>query len=202
MKEIKSLLDEGIECVPVGSVEFVIEFYEQHIGLKPGSIQPINIPESLMKPAYLNRQVVRHLKDWQGVLPETLFYKETHRFKGLADIYAVEELPSTESALFSEVIEDLESEWRVFVLNGQLIELKVYAGDYRVLPDEDLIQAMIQEIKEYQAYTLDVGVNSKGETFLIEMHQFFSCGLYGMNRTDLLPQFYYRTHLDIMKKSR
>ena len=46
-------------------------------------------------------------------------------------------------------------------------------------------------IKNYttspKAYTLDIGVNKKDGTFVIEVHNFFSCGLYGFSDHKLLP---------------
>jgi hypothetical protein len=45
------------------------------------------------------------------------------------------------------------------------------------------------------AYTLDVGVNKK-HTFIIEAHDFFSCGLYGFADLKLLPLMFYRWFRD------
>ena len=74
--------------------------------------------------------------------------------------------------------------------------VQYYNGDYLVFPDAYLIRELIREIEIQRAlghllpssYTLDIGVCDKG-TFLIEMHNFVSCGTYGFYG-DILPYMY------------
>ena len=51
------------------------------------------------------------------------------------------------------------------------------------------------------AYTLDVAVlnNEKKDTALIEIHHFFSCGLYGFQDYSKLIKMYSITHREILK---
>ena len=86
----------------------------------------------------------------------------------------------------SELI-DIDSEWRCFVYNNELVGLQNYIGDFTLFPSIDAIKHMIKEyISSPVAYTLDVGVN-KDNTFVIEVHDFFSCGLYGFFNHKVLP---------------
>jgi len=48
------------------------------------------------------------------------------------------------------------------------------------------------------AYTLDVGINNRS-TFVIEVHDFFACGLYGFADLNLLPLMFYRWFKEFMK---
>jgi len=61
------------------------------------------------------------------------------------------------------------------------------------ITDVKLINEMINEYKgKNLCYTLDVGVNDKG-TFILESHDFFSCGLYGFSDYRILPKMFIAT---------
>ena len=51
------------------------------------------------------------------------------------------------------------------------------------------------------AYTLDVGINDNG-TFVIEVHDFFSCGLYGFSNHPILPQMFGRWYTEYINKNK
>ena len=79
----------------------------------------------------------------------------------------------------STMLEDIESEWRVFVYKGKGVDIKNYSGDPFVFPNADRIYQFIDQYTDApEAYTLDVAVTNKG-TWVLECHDFFSCGLYG-----------------------
>ncbi|MMZ69105.1 hypothetical protein D1872_318800 [compost metagenome] len=60
-----------------------------------------------------------------------------------------------------------------------------------MLPDVELIKQMAASYSTSpEAYTLDVGVNHKEGTFLIEVHNMFSVGTYGFSENRLLPQMF------------
>ena len=55
------------------------------------------------------------------------------------------------------------------------------------------------------AYTLDIGVKWKeggNETFVIECHDFYSCGLYGFSDLNKLPFMFNRWHLEHINKAK
>ena len=85
----------------------------------------------------------------------------------------------------SEVMDDIESEWRCFIYNGELVDLKCYSGDPFKVPSKQYIDVCIKNFKSAPiAYTLDICTRSGGHTIpaeVIEVHDFFSCGLYGFN---------------------
>lgn len=79
----------------------------------------------------------------------------------------------------STMLEDIESEWRVFVYKGRGIDVKNYSGNPFVFPKTERIYQFIDQYTDApEAYTLDVAVTNKG-TWVLECHDFFSCGLYG-----------------------
>lgn len=84
----------------------------------------------------------------------------------------------------SGTIPDIVSEWRVFVdkkdMRGPVLGCECYSGDPIAFPKADRINQFIEEYTLSPAiYTLDVMVDSAGNTWVVECHEFFSCGLYG-----------------------
>lgn len=78
---------------------------------------------------------------------------------------------------------DFISEFRCFVLEGKLVGCKNYTGDFRVLPDFDIIEnAICDYINQPIAYSIDFGVTTEGKTLLIEMNDGFGLSAYGLNK--------------------
>lgn len=120
-----------------------------------------------------------------------LFFKSASQYKKFTDIVYqkdINNMPDDEYLVSSVV--DIQSEWRAFIFNNKLVGLNNYAGDFTIFPNIDLIKEMIREYKNSpKAYTLDVGINNSG-TFIIEVHPFVSCGLYGFADYRILPQMF------------
>lgn len=77
------------------------------------------------------------------------------------------------------------SEWRVFVHKGEAIAAEHYKGDFRISPNWKCVDSAANAQWENKpiAWSCDFGVTSEGETLLIEMHEVFSLGTYGVNPT-------------------
>lgn len=82
------------------------------------------------------------------------------------------------------------SEWRVFVLDGNIIDMQNYAGDIWTLPSKNSVESMIYSFEHAKgsncppAYTLDVGVHQDDiglKTSIVEVHDFYACGTYNFN---------------------
>lgn len=72
------------------------------------------------------------------------------------------------------------SEWRAFVHHGKVLDIKNYSGNPWVLPDRSLVEDMAKTAGDLlKACTVDVMVTDDGETALVEVHNFISCGSYG-----------------------
>jgi hypothetical protein len=193
--------------VPVGSVEFVSAFLQHFYGKTP---KPRNVPEELWNhPSYHSSYdfAKRHIfngteKDFKG----RMFIKSNEKIKGTCGIFNEKEpinLPAGEYQ-FSDVLTVIESEWRAFVYDGKLVGLQNYAGDFTKFPNVTIIKEMIKAYKSAPiAYTLDVGIGEDkyddkygmylySETFVIEVHDFFSCGLYGFADLSIYPYMLHR----------
>ena len=164
-------------CVPIGSVEFVSQYLKTYYGLTP---TPRNVPTELMGERWTGRSVFNGTnKDIAG----QKFVKSNDKIKSFTEI--CNSAPDGNYQI-SDII-DIESEWRAFVYDGKLVGLQNYSGEFDVFPNVDKIWDMITEYKSQPiAFTLDVGI-SNGNTVIIEVHDFFSCGLYGFSEHKILP---------------
>ncbi|MDA1675649.1 ATP-grasp domain-containing protein [Bacillus cereus group sp. TH152-1LC] len=185
------------DFIPVGSLEFVFQYLEQHHHKDKKSIKPINIPHELSTDEFLNRNVYVANKNNISLLGEK-FIKSNSEYKSFTDVVSdVNVLPDGEY-LVSDVI-DIESEWRAFICQNELVGLKHYTGDFRLFPNISLIEKMISSYtKGPNSYTLDVGINKDG-CFVIEVHPFVSCGLYGFADYKRLPVMFIQGYNYMLK---
>jgi hypothetical protein len=76
---------------------------------------------------------------------------------------------------------DIHAEFRVYIIDGEIVSIENYNGDPLVFPDINLIKKanLIYSIqKDYpRSYSMDVMVTDRG-TSIIEIHNFTSLGLY------------------------
>jgi hypothetical protein len=180
--------------VPVGSVEFVSAFLKHFYGLIP---KPINIPNELITTTwnFTHRHVFNgtHLdiKDLEG----KWFVKSNDKIKGFAEVLTcdanhINNIPEGNYQISRYIT--IESEWRCFVYDGKLVGLQNYCGEFTKFPNVQQIEKMIKAYKSAPiAYTLDVGVEGM-LTFVIEVHDFFSCGLYGFSNLAIYPNMLYK----------
>jgi len=180
--------------VPIGSVEFVLAFLQQFHNT---TLKPINVPIELLNERFSLRKIFNGTeKDLKG----KMFVKSNDKIKNICGIFNEDELHELPKGnyQFSEVI-SIDSEWRAFVYNRKLVGLQNYLGEFTKFPNADAIKEMIDEYELAPiAYTLDVGVNDSG-TFIIECHEFFSCGLYSFN-SPYYPNMLYRAFKEIINK--
>ena len=178
---------------PVGSIEFVEWVLQLEYDIQ--KLRPTIIPNALRTPEFLRRyiatahskaDVVRFFDAWDcGVI----FVKSASSVKcDYADLYTrADELPDDSSYFVSSGI-NISSEWRVFVHRGSIKDVRNYSGDPWLIPCKDTVTRMISSWAEApSAYTLDVAVLCDGSTIVMEVHNFVSCGLYGMNSHALIP---------------
>lgn len=183
-----------------GDVPVVLGALRQ-LGIEPPA--PIDYPTSLQY--LLHRRVwastVKRLKDdiFEG-MGRPVFAKplgRQKRFTGRVfaspdDLFHLEGTSGAASIHFSEVVEWV-SEYRVFVVRGQVVGIRHYRGDPAVLLDEAVVAeavAMLSASGEGTAgYGLDLGVLSGGQTALVEWNDGFSLGSYELDPshyTDLI----------------
>jgi len=190
--------------IPVGSVEFVTQFLQEFHGLTP---KPINVPTSLF--SYAFRRIFNGTEeDVQTMVDESnrTFVKSNDVIKGFTQVYKkgmdVSDIPKGNYQISRSI--SIDSEWRAFVYKGKLEGLQHYVGEFTLFPDVRMIKHMIEVYEASKeapiAYTLDVGINDQG-TFVIEVHDFFSCGLYGFTNHAILPSMFGRWYYEYIGKN-
>lgn len=165
--------------IPIGSVEFVHETMKLNDLTIPA---PINIPTQLNIESITHRKIfytydLSEIKVGNFVKTMT---KVKYGYTGI--IYGQFEKDNFPQDMYmvSEFM-DFESEWRAFVLNGNVLDIRQYLGSYKITPDLKILDEIISEYPNPPvAYTIDIGV-CNGVTSLIEIHNFYSCGLYGLS---------------------
>jgi len=205
------------EYIPIGSVDFVIDYLMHFYNLNP---KPINVPKELFHhPSFdfTNRHIFNgnhmDLEDLKGkyfLKSNDSIIKKNNTY--IANCPDMSNIPAGNYQI-SEFI-DIESEWRAFVYQGKLVGLQNYTGDFTKFPSVFKINEMINAYKSAPiAYTLDVGVGAEmydndnglflgNETFVIECHDFFSCGLYGFADHNILPNMFNRWFNEYIKKNK
>jgi len=188
----KPYKDDLKGIIPIGSVEFVVKYLNDYYNIS--NIKPLNIPQELMKPEYLKRWVKIIKTDVNTINAGNtpIFVKDNSKIKGWTNIVEYNRGYPPGEYIISEVVE-IDSEWRAFVFNNRLVGLQNYSGDFTMFPDVKLIKKMISDFNYNSAYTLDIGINEKNGTFIIECHDFFSCGLYGFSDYKVLPLMFIDT---------
>lgn len=176
------------KCIPVGSIDFVSDFLKMYHNK---DVKPINVPEELFK--YCNRNIFNGTE--KDIIGEK-FVKSNDKIKSFTNICS--EAPEGNYQI-SDLIE-IDSEYRCFVYNKELVGIKNYSGDFTIFPDIIKINEMISEYKSCPiAYTLDIGINKDG-VFVIEVHDFFACGLYGFQEHKTYIQMLSRWFYEYIKK--
>lgn len=185
--------------IPVGSVEFVSAYLKKFYPDSESMLEPLNVPESLFQ--FANRVIVNvRCDDDMKVFDEhrtdkdfpTLYRKSLTKIKDPANGIFNPDFSSGVGFQVSTPI-DIQSEWRVFVFHDTVQHVSNYCGDPLLFPDSFEIRKMVSAYRTDQpvAYTLDVAVGGDPlfpTTSLIEVHRFFSCGLYGFSDHQRIPK--------------
>ena len=164
--------------IPVGSVEFVQDYLKSAYDL---TVTPRNVPVELMPKQFSGRAMRNtHISRPTNVTSLNIHIKSNDNIKQEIDLTKV-----PPGSYQTSPVQDYISEWRTFVWRGDLVGLQNYAGDFTKFPDLNQIRYMMKAFKGPCAYTLDLGIYEG--TYVVEVHDFFSVGLYGFADLQLLP---------------
>lgn len=203
------------EAIPVGTIQFVSRWLEIFHGVSEAI--PIEIPPCLRTEYFLKRKYsIRTKED----IPQQGYYfikdasqLKVFSFNGELSLFIYPEIWTKSENEFdnslrlnpnhlyqvSEVV-DILSEYRVYIINGNIENIVHYNGDPTIFPDVKLIEEanlLYSREKDYpKSYSMDVMVTPKG-TALIEIHYFSSLGLYSTLFGDNLA-YAYRDGIDYL----
>jgi hypothetical protein len=148
---------------------------------------PIDYPPELER--YLDRRVWRSTLD--AVTAGTFVKPIGHKlFTGrvwqnsIADRLATEGASGVardEPVWCSDVVSFI-AEFRCFVLEDQVLDVRRYKGDWSKGPDRDTVCAAVMAYGSAPiSYALDFGVTDDGRTLLVEANDAFALGHYGLD---------------------
>jgi hypothetical protein len=194
-------LQMGWECVPFENIEEItkdLSYTDPVVGSINNvllALDHLNVhrPDALEIPGSLYPFV--HRKLWHTTLGEAkqneenwpVFIKplKQHKlFTGhvlgvFTDLYKSMAIDESTEILASEPVK-FTSEYRCFVLNSQILDVRRYTGSLEWYPDISLVREMISCFKEAPvAYSIDVG-SVDGKTVLVECNDAYALGSYGL----------------------
>ena len=186
--ELKTAADfppEFRKAYPIGSLEFIESFLKIFHGIDREPA--IEVPEQLQTIEFLKRdyKIVPFSslpKDGCFFIKDASNQKSFSYCGNIAELQC--ELPGTldESHLYvvSDLL-DIVSEYRVYVIRGEIKAVSFYKGNPLAFPDTAFIKKTVRAYSRtanpLASYSFDVMITEKG-TALIEMHSFLSLGLY------------------------
>ncbi len=104
-------------------------------------------------------------------------------FAGFADLVRTAHIADDEPVDCAEPV-DFLSEYRGFVLHGELIGLRPYYGDPLVFPDPEIVRRAVASFDPAPAaYALDIGATADGRSLVVEINDGYSIGAYGLTPT-------------------
>lgn len=169
---------------PFGSINFV-EYWLKHYYNR--IMQPIEVPSILRTDEMLKRDYKILTKD---KIPHhgRYFIKNVSRLKSGSFLGDAEKWHIAykgdydDNSIFSVSPEiNILSEWRVYIINGDIENISNYDGNTLKFPDIKLVNKMVELFKSTgqapNSFSIDVAVTDKG-TAILEIHPFASLGLY------------------------
>lgn len=206
------------EFIPVGTIEYVKKFIDLFLVQTNKDyvdidqyIRPINVPPELRLPVVLEGtreelvKGIKKLEDMYGILAKKYYIKSTLALKdernGDYDKNLIGEILPEGIVFQARPMTNINSEWRVFVYQGNILACQNYSGDPLVFPNAMAIKDMVKGYTSApEAYTLDVMVSENDMTSCLEVHEFFSCGFYGFSDYQRIPFMFARAWRDIKKR--
>ena len=210
-KQANIVFFEEIDEVPTSKYNIVVACIEttnkylERFGMGPK--MALNIPEELNSSVWLQRKLftntLEHLN--RSLLP--LFIKPAGKAKEFVagvvrnakdmDLF-FHHLPSETAILCSEVVEFV-SEYRCYIINGEIKGVKHYIGDMFTFPDGDFMKRCVAAYKSAPSgYSMDFGVLKNGQTVLVECNDGWSLGNYGLDHS-IYARLLSTRWLEIMK---
>lgn len=170
-------------------VPVMIQVFEKLGGLMP---PPLDVPECLVP--YCKREIrISTLEELANSAKFPIFVKPADTgklFSGqvvsckeeLELFQYVDEICGFQTKVFSSEVVKIVSEFRCFVIRGEIYDCRKYKGEFSATPDFKFIKECVDAYQDSPvAYGIDFGVTDKGDTILIEANDGYSLGPYGFD---------------------
>lgn len=184
---VEQIPSDDPEDVVVGGIGNV-RSHLKRLGCKTPEME-MDYPEELRP--YLGRNI------WEGSIEElvkdeskwNVFIKpkaETKKFTGkvvrsLGDFTGLVDPAQPTPVWISEIV-DFKAEWRCFVRYAEVLDARLYKGDWSACLDKSVVLQAVADFKSAPAaYALDFGTDADGKTKLVEVNDGHSLGSYGLH---------------------
>lgn len=185
-KDLQICMLDNPTAVAVGGTRFIRTAFT-HLGV---SQPPVHNPH-IHLPDYVGRDMceakfreIRELTNFPFFIKPSDHYKLFTGFvvNSQQDLSRIN-IDYDTNLILSECVEFV-SEYRCFVLNGHIVDMRKYKGDFSVFPNLSIIENAVRDYKQQPAaYAIDFGVTRDGRTLLVEMNDGFALGAYGLDKT-------------------
>jgi hypothetical protein len=169
----------------VGSVEFMREVFNR-IGLTPRVIINSDREEEKIKLSEAIERINNGEKIFVKPYKIKLFTGMVFDKRWVDMLYKFD---SDETVIVSKPFDsEIKSEWRTYIKNGIIVDIKNYLGDLFTQPNESYIKSVINKYSDILpcSYTVDIGVLENGENVVIEFNDMWAIGNYGVPNDDYL----------------
>lgn len=163
-----------------------------HIALgKAGKIMPDNVDYPIQLQKYFGRKIYKSfLGDIRSSI-KPVFIKPANDHKLFTGfVYNDDQSSRLKVVTLSDEVEvlccdpiEIISEYRSFILDNQILDIRRYNGDWSVAPNKNIVTDSVELMIENapRAYCLDWFITKSGETILGEMNEGFAFGHYGLD---------------------
>lgn len=123
--------------------------------------------------------------------------EEGKKFNGFVysnqmDLIKVVNVDENNSVIVSEAV-NFVSEWRCYILKGEMLDSRNYSGNFRAIPDFRIADEIIKSWDNAPiAYSCDIGLLKDGRTAIVECNDVMSLGSYGVAPTILASMLEHR----------
>ena len=207
--------------IPIGSLEFVGEFLNK-IGLSK-HMEPIEIPSFLRTNEFLNRKY--KIVNYNDLLKLNgkHFIKNISKLKSFTSIidFDVTNIEDTDLIKVEDYknhkysvqeIKEFNAEYRILVNDSEVVAVQYYNGNNPLLfPNAKFVQNIVSKMMIHKqlygeelprSYTIDIGVDKNNINYLLEIHNFISCGTYGFQSSELLNMYQNGINFEIDRQKR
>ena len=211
----------GIDLKPINVPDYLFQY---SIGYGNGSVKGADFPEwikelekrtkmRIVKTSSMSTEELTSKTigidsllnlEWRGgmyVKSETRFkYPGNGLYNSINSFITSEYYDPSDKYQVTHFDPEIADEWRYFVYEGKVVGCKCYVPEDILSPKIPSKRWVLDKISKIDlpAYTLDVAMSNKPTVVdpkIIEVHDFFSCGLYGFDDYNLLPYMFFRSHL-------
>ena len=180
--------------IPIGSVDFVLAWLK---AMGVPHVAPLNIPRELWQHCKRDVRI-----DYCSNINGHWMLKDTDTIKAPynGEVYFHGDGGKDKKYFLTRWVDDIDSEWRVFIFDKKILGIKCYSGDELIVPDRSYIEEIAQTYDK-RCYVLDLFVRNNGTvTDICELHDFFACGLYGFDDLKMLPIMWSATIKELLKQ--